>query len=145
MLRAYTANDRLLLGYYWDSILDGKTSSQCLLRAGKKYDRKFRPVGHSAPWGPGPGSLHPNCRSVAAPRVKGDPYRPPMTADEFLSTLNAAELDEVLGPVRAEMYRKAKYGFGRTKGKIGGDSIEAFLDRDGTYLSLDELRARPGL
>lgn len=65
-------NEDLFRGYVWDSILDDRTTiSICAPRDQKKYDLKHQPVGHTLPWGNGPGMMHWNCRSTSFPLIKG--------------------------------------------------------------------------
>lgn len=146
------ANADLVKALRWVSTLDSNTSPMCRVRDGLLYsaDAKHRPQGHSIPWGDGPGRLHFNCRSVSVPVFKS--WRelgldvddlPPSTrasmdgqvpADlayaDWLARQSAERQDEILGPVRGELYRK------------GGLRLDRFTDDKGKWLTLAQLRAR---
>lgn len=68
--KVYDKNKDILKGYVWVATLDDRTSSECGERDGLEYDLNFNPVGHSLPWGAGPGRLHWNCRSRQSPVLK---------------------------------------------------------------------------
>lgn len=63
----WKANDDLVKGIQWVSTLDDRTTPECAVRDGLVYDLDYEPVGHSVPWGDGPGALHWNCRSTSVP------------------------------------------------------------------------------
>lgn len=66
------ANDDLVEGKYWNSVLDVRTTANiCGVRDQAEYDKDNNPVGHSYPWGPGPGQIHFNCRSIQIPKLIG--------------------------------------------------------------------------
>lgn len=58
--------------YFWVSTLDGRTTPLiCGVRDMKKYTKQFEPIGHSLPWGDGPGRIHWGCRSNYIAQFKG--------------------------------------------------------------------------
>jgi len=70
----YAANDDVIDGFYWVSTLDHRTTANiCGIRDGKFYNSDHEPIGHSLPWGAGPGRIHFNCRSSSLAKVKGMP------------------------------------------------------------------------
>lgn len=70
----YAANEDVIAGYYWVATLDHRTTANiCGIRDGKLYDTNHKPVGHSLPWGQGPGRIHFNCRSSQIAQIKNMP------------------------------------------------------------------------
>ena len=66
------ANEDLFEGSVWNSTLDVRTTPHiCGVRDQKEYDKNKQPVGHSLLWGPGPGQIHFNCRSIEIPKLIG--------------------------------------------------------------------------
>lgn len=147
--RFYDANRDLFSRVQWLSTLDTRTSEPCRLRDNKLYEvPEHRPVGHRLPWLAGPGRLHWNCRSTSVPVLKpwgalgGAEWSPKARASmdgeapadlaygDWLRRQSAARQDEVLGPVRARLFRK------------GGLALDRFATDRGRWLTLDELRAR---
>jgi SPP1 gp7 family putative phage head morphogenesis protein len=127
----YALNADLVGSVIWLSVLDGRTTPQCIARSGKRYtaDDAHRPIGHSVPWGAGPGRLHWGCRSTFAPLVRGEVPKD-TTYDQWLKRQDAQTQDEVLGPTRGRQYRKDNL------------SIDAFTNNKGKWLTLDQLRNR---
>jgi hypothetical protein len=65
-------NSDIVEGIYWDSILDGRTTTDiCGPRDQLKYTLSGEPIGHSMPYLSGPGQAHWNCRSMSMPIIKG--------------------------------------------------------------------------
>lgn len=65
-------------GKMWNSTLDVRTTPHiCGVRDQAKYDLDGKPIGHSNPWGAGPGMIHFNCRSIAIPIIKGVDIKAP--------------------------------------------------------------------
>jgi SPP1 gp7 family putative phage head morphogenesis protein len=131
----YALNNDIVKQLVWLSVLDSRTSPPCIARSGKRYsaDAEHRPIGHSYPWGAGPGRLHYNCRSTFAPLVAGEkPPNPDRYAD-WLKRQTAATQDEVLGPTRGVLYRAGKV------------PVEGFVNNKGRMLNLEQLRAKYGL
>lgn len=58
------ANVDLIKAVQWVSTLDTRTSDTCIVRDNKLYTIDHKPIGHSIPWGGGPGRIHPRCRST---------------------------------------------------------------------------------
>lgn len=68
----WKANDDIVEGVTWDSILDNRTTMNiCAPRDQLPYTMKGEPIGHSYPWLGGPGNAHWQCRSHSFPIVKG--------------------------------------------------------------------------
>jgi len=143
----YDANSDMIEGKVWVSTLDTRTTEQCQIRDGLQYTPDNKPVGHKIPWLAGPGQLHWCCRSCSIPIIKdfeklglrqregtrasqGGPVPRGTTYLEWLKAQSAERQDEVLGPVRGEMFRSGKAEMGR------------FWNDKGIFLTLDELRSR---
>lgn len=130
----WSENRDLVRKYRWVSVLDSRTSSQC-----RSLDSKVFKIGK----GPRP-PIHINCRSTTVPIVTGfEDLADALVSDErgkgkgmsyyeWLKTQNKAFQDDVLGPKRAELFRK------------GGLSAERFaqlqLGASFAPLSLEEMR-----
>lgn len=149
--RMIEANSDLIKTQSWASTLDTKTSPICRPRDGKQYTPKspYKPIGHGFPWLGGPGRAHFNCRSVAVPITKSwrelgvnmDEMTPTerasmdgtvpaeQTFGQWLKKQSAGRQDEVLGPVRAGLFRK-------------GMALDEFYSDKGRYLSIEELMQR---
>jgi SPP1 gp7 family putative phage head morphogenesis protein len=147
----YDANEDVLKGLAWASTIDMRTTVDCASRDGLLYsvsDRK--PIGHSLPWGGGPGNLHWGCRSTSVPVVKSwqelgfdidelppstrasmDGQIPSDTSFEgWLTRKSKAQQDEYLGKGRAELWREKKLTF------------RDLVDGNGRELTLEQLRER---
>lgn len=127
----YGENADLIKGVRWVSTLDTRTSPICQLRDGKLYAPNK---------GPRP-PAHVNCRSTTVPVTKsfaelGIPLKdlPPgtrasmdgqvpadLTYEEWLKKQPAARQDEVLGKVKAEMFRQ-----GMPLGKFVADTEKSY-------------------
>lgn len=153
--RFYEANADLLGEVVWVSTLDSKTSHFCVVRDGLHYalstGGRYRPVGHSIPWGAGPGRLHFSCRSTSIALLKGqdelfgtrasvqykDDEQPTggqvkatTTYGQWLRRQPAGVQDQVLGPTRGALFRR------------GGFEVRDFANAKGIWIDLDELRRR---
>ncbi|WP_426269152.1 phage minor head protein [Dyella kyungheensis] len=147
------ANADLVKAVEWVSTLDTRTSPMCRIRDGLRYTADtHKPIGHSIPWGEGPGRLHFNCRSVSVPVLKSwrelgiDADEMPagarasmdgqvpadQTYAQWFAKQPAARQDEILGPERAKMYRSGNVSFGQ------------FYNDKGQFLTLSKLSARSG-
>lgn len=147
------ANADLVKAVQWVSTLDSKTSPMCRIRDGLKYTADtHKPIGHSIPWGDGPGRLHFNCRSVSVPVLKSwkelgidivdmspgtrasmDGQVPSdQTYAEWFAKQSPERQDEILGPERAKLYRSGKVSFSQ------------FYSPNGRYLTLEQLQAKVG-
>jgi SPP1 gp7 family putative phage head morphogenesis protein len=146
----YDANADLLKGYVWLSTLDLRTSSPCRARDHKQYNKDRKPVGHSFPWGAGPGRLHWNCRSTSTPVVKSwkelgidlPEFSPttrasmggqvPQATDygTWLKNQSASRQDEVLGKTRGQLLRS------------GDLSMADMYSAKGSPLTLAQLREK---
>lgn len=142
-------NADLIKAEQWLSTLDNKTSPMCRIRDGLQYTAdKHKPIGHSVPWGAGPGQLHWCCRSTSTPVTKSyrelgidtDEFTPAERASmdgvvpadttyaDWIKKQSAGRQDEVLGSTRARLLRD------------GGLELDQFYSSKGKYLSLPELR-----
>lgn len=148
----YDGNGDLIKALSWTSTLDSRTSEICRARDGKQYHPKTHaPVGHKFPWLGGPGRAHWQCRSCSVPVLKSwseltgadvpefspsarasmDGQVPAdMTYGQWLAKQSVKRQDEILGPTRAALFRK------------GGLPLDRFYNDKGTYLTLEQLRAR---
>jgi hypothetical protein len=142
--RFYDENADVLGELQWVSTLDGRTSFACRLRDGKRYTTRHKPVGHSIPWGAGPGRLHWNCRSTSIALLKGQetlfgqraakdgPVAAGETYGDWLKRQPAAVQDDILGATRGKLFRD------------GGLEIESFANDKGRVLTIEQLRERDG-
>jgi hypothetical protein len=147
----FDRNSDLIKAVQWSSTIDLRTTEICRLRDGLKFTPDtHKPIGHSYPWGSGPGRAHWNCRSSAVPVTKSwrelgidaddatDAERASMdgavpaatTYLDWLAKQSAGRQDQVLGPERAKLYRVGKLG------------LRDMYDHKGRWLTLDELAAR---
>lgn len=150
----YDANTDLIKAVQWVSTLDTRTSTQCRVRDGLRYepDAKHKPIGHSVPWLEGPGRIHFNCRSVSVPITKSwrelgidadelptgtrasmDGQVPEDTTyAQWIARQSYARQVDILGEERAKLLRDGKVTF------------DKFSDDKGRWLTLDELMERIG-
>jgi hypothetical protein len=145
------ANADLVKAVRWVSTLDTRTSPQCRIRDGLEYTADtHKPVGHSIPWGDGPGRLHFNCRSVSVPVLKSwrelgipvDEMAPgtrasmdgqvpaELTYKQWFAKQSAERQEEILGPDRYKLLKAGKVTF------------DQFYNDRGRWLSLAELERR---
>jgi SPP1 gp7 family putative phage head morphogenesis protein len=135
---SYDANADLVKAIRWVSTLDQRTSPQCRVRDGLLYSvtEPHKPLGHSVPWGDGPGRLHFNCRSVSVPVLKSwremgipiDEITPGTRAS--IVKQSAARQDEILGKVRGNLLRSGKAKF------------DTFSNDKGVWLDIEQLMRR---
>lgn len=145
------ANAPLIKSEQWLSTLDNKTSKLCIIRDQLLYmrDKKHTPIGHSVPYGAGPGRLHFNCRStstfvfksweelgIPGVKIKGASRasmngQVPIYMDysSWVERQPMSTLTQVFGVERAQLIRD---------GKISPPDL--FNDK-GEYLTLAQLRA----
>jgi hypothetical protein len=147
------ANADLIKATRWVSTLDTRTSTMCRIRDGLTYTpHDHKPIGHSIPWGDGPGRLHFNCRSISVPVLKSwrelgipvDEASPgtrasmdgqvpaELTYKQWFERQSAARQEDILGPARFKLLQKGKV------------SLDSFYNDKGRWLSLDELARRVG-
>jgi SPP1 gp7 family putative phage head morphogenesis protein len=101
-------NARQVRGVQHSSVLDARTSYQCIARHGLQYTvPDHAPIGHSMPYLNGP-PYHPNCRSSMIPIIIGGGAMPQEGLNEWLQRRGPAFQDEVLGPTRAALFRASK-------------------------------------
>lgn len=112
-----------IIGYQWDSVLDGSTSSTCLQLNGTKYyytRSGFKPMPPA----------HPNCRSTTHPLYKNASLNKEVETLASWAKNNPDELKDALGPSRYKLY---------TEGKL---KIERFNDVAVQPLTLKQLKER---
>ena len=147
------ANADLVKATQWVSTLDTKTTPMCRIRDGLTYTPEtHKPIGHSIPWGDGPGRLHFNCRSVSVPVLKSwrelgipvDDMTPgtrasmdgqvpaDLTYKDWFAKQSAARQEDILGPARYKLLQAGKVSF------------DQFYNDKGRWLTLAELAARSG-
>ncbi len=148
----YGENSDLIKGVQWLSTLDGRTSPMCMVRDGKQYNLKREPVGHSYPWGGGPGRLHFRCRSTSVPVLKS--WRELGFDADDTSAGERASMDGAVPPKTTFdefLRRKAKRGggrafvrdvLGRTRAQrfFNGAKIDRFVDDQGRWKLISALR-----
>lgn len=136
------ANSELISAYKHVATLDGRTSDQCIVRDGKRWNSETKaPIGHSLGFQVPP--IHWNCRSTLIVELEGvelpedatrasvDGQVPASTTfEDFLKKKGDAFSDEVLGPGKAKLYRD---------GKI---TIRQLLDQSGNPLTLKQLKQK---
>jgi hypothetical protein len=136
-------NSDILGDIQWVATLDSRTSEGCRARDHRLYTKiDHEPVGHSVPWGSGPGRLHWGCRSTSIALLKGQkslygnraaaggPVDANLTYGEWLKQQGADVQDEVLGKRRGEAYR------------AGGSDESVYRNDRGRMLTLKEMAAR---
>lgn len=149
--RSMEANGDLVKAVMWVSTLDLRTTPACQARDGKQYTPgTHKPIGHSLPWGQGPGRYHWNCRSHQVPVTKSwrelgvdmDEFTPESRASmdgqvpaettyqQWLAKQSAGRQDQVLGRTRGQLLRAGKL------------PLERMYDNKGAFISLEELRKR---
>lgn len=147
----YRNNADLVKAVQWTATLDSRTSDLCMSRDGHTYALDtHRPLDGGPPWEAGPGRLHMNCRSTSVPVLKSWkelgialPDAPPglrasmngqvpasTTFGVWIKGQPASVQDKVLGVSRARALRSGTLSFDR------------FFDREGHFLTLDELKLR---
>lgn len=119
----------------WSSILDSHTTKFiCFPRHGKRYRLPGHiPVGHSLPWGPGPGLIHRGCRSVSISSIRGGGPVPQLeTPDHWVDRQPRSVLDDLFGVGRAELFVS------------GGLTARGLVSATGRAFTLQELQAVDG-
>lgn len=133
-------NHDIVSAYRHVSTLDSRTSDQCIVRDGLRWDSVTKkPIGHNLPFRVPP--IHWNCRSTLIPEIGGfEPaddatrassdgqVKASTTFESYLKGKSAAFQDEVLGKGKAQLYRD---------GKI---TLRQLLDQSGNPLTLSELQ-----
>ncbi|MDR0275921.1 MAG: phage head morphogenesis protein [Burkholderiaceae bacterium] len=149
--RVIAANSDIIKAVQWLATLDTRTSEICRLHDSLLYTpQDHAPIGHSVPWGAGPGRAHWCCRSKQVAILKGwkelgvdvenAPERTRESMDgqvprslsyfDWLSQQPAARQDEILGVTRGRLLRQ------------GQIPMESMYTNNGRWLTLDELRGR---
>jgi SPP1 gp7 family putative phage head morphogenesis protein len=148
---SYRANADIIGGMVWVATLDLRTCLACAGRSGLEWtlgadNSAPKPVGHNFPVESCP--LHAGCRCTFAPRVLSwremgidldeepagtrasmDGQVPAdLTFDEWLSGRSAEDVEAILGPGRAQLYRE------------GNITLADLLDQRGRPVRLRDLR-----
>lgn len=152
-METFEANGDVIKGYQQVSTLDGHTTLVCVAYSGAAWDAKFQPVAPTvlpflSPNGAASGTpRHWNCRSLVIPKTKtfremgldipefepttraatGGPVSAKLQFDGFLTRKGPQFTDDLLGPGRAELWRK------------GAITLQQLLDQSGRPLTLKEL------
>jgi len=113
--------DDRVKGYRLLVTLDGRTSLVCINYAA---EHKFYLL---VPGNPRP-PFHYSCRTILFLVVEGHEKEKPPDSEKWLQSKSAAEQDEILGPERAEMYRR------------GEISLAGLINSENRVLDLAELR-----
>lgn len=149
-MEVYKENDDIIKGYWWLSTLDGIICRRCIARNGAQWDMNFKPIGEPKFPFVKQGDLHTNCRCKVMPLLKSfkeigaDIPEPPKgtrasdlgqipadtTFDAFLKRHDKNYQDDLLGPGRADLWRK---------GKI---TLSDLVSGQGRELMIAELKAR---
>jgi hypothetical protein len=134
---SYDANADLIKAVQWVSTLDNRTSPQCRVRDGLQYTSTVphKPVGHSVPWGDGPGRLHFNCipgdQMVLSPAAIRRAYRRPYKGD-LIVIRTAAGRDFSCTPKHPVLTND---GWVLAELLEMGDKVIAYLGSDGESIS----------
>lgn len=148
----YGENDDLIASLQWHATLDTRTSLWCVTRDGHHYsnDDKHKPKDGGPPWLEGPGKLHWGCRSTSVPILKSwrdlgiDEDEIPLTTrasmdgqvpaqqsfETWLKKQSVARQNTILGPGRADLWRRDKISF------------RDLLDQSGRPLTTEQLRQK---
>ncbi len=109
------------------SRLDGRTTEQCTLRAGKLWDAKTKaPIGHRVPFQVPP--IHVNCRSTLIVVVVGADPPTNQNGEAWFNGLDTGEQDAIFGRGRAQLYR------------LGDLTLSQLFDQSGRPIRLGDLR-----
>jgi SPP1 gp7 family putative phage head morphogenesis protein len=140
-LETYKANVDILTGLEFTATLDRRTTEICMALDGEILDAK-KPDPNKVP------PRHWRCRSVLVPVVDwvGLGIEPPVEGkrasadgpvpssvkyEEWLRAQPAADQDEILGPAKADLFRRGKL------------SLRDLVTSDQKVLTVAEIRARP--
>jgi SPP1 gp7 family putative phage head morphogenesis protein len=115
----YQDNADLLSSVKWIATLDMNTCPDCAALDGQEW-----PVDNGHPTPP----LHPNCRCVLSPQVKGHVHADSPRYEAWLAKQSQERQDDILGKGRAEIFRSG--------GKLSDMSDQ------GAMLTLAELKER---
>lgn len=97
------ANPHLTRGYRLLFTLDRRTSLICIAWSRKSKD-KIYPYAPDSPRSP----FHFNCRTIIAPVMIGREHEEPVEASDWLTKQSEKTQDAILGPQRAELFRKGR-------------------------------------
>lgn len=134
--------ESVIKSYRHVATLDSRTSDQCIVRDGKRWESGSKnPIEHNLPFQIPP--IHWNCRSTLIPEIKGvelpndvtraskdGPVSANVTFEDYLKSKNKDFVEEVLGKGKADLW---------LKGKI---NTRQLLDQSGNPLTLKELKSK---
>lgn len=142
-------NSDILNGYVHVSTLDNRTTLQCMVRDGKKWNMDREPVGHSLPFRQTP--IHWNCRSTIVPWLKSweefgikfknkvpegtrssmDGYVPKsLKYEDWLKTKPTDFQKDVLGKARYNLWKEGKL------------TLRQMVNTNDRPLTIDQLRKK---
>lgn len=148
----YKENSDIIEGLQWHATLDTRTSIWCITRDGHLYenDDKHEAQDDGPAWLQGPGKIHWQCRSTSIPKLKSwrsmgiDLDEVPQTTrssmdgqvaasttfEDWLGKQSQERQDAVLGPEKADLWRRGKITF------------KDLLDQSGRPLTTEQLRQK---
>lgn len=146
---AFEAFEDVAAGEVWVATLDPHTCIICAARDGRVYSLgDHEPLDGGPPWNGGPGAIHWGCRCVASIKLRDIPGMPKVPVGtrassrgpvkgntdfaEYLDRMGTQFQNDVLGPGRADLWRRGKL------------TLEQLLDLSGNPMSLAELKATYG-
>lgn len=152
-LETFRKNSDVIAALVWLATLDSHTCPICAARDLKEWtltDDPPEPIGHAMAWNGGPGTIHWSCRCATSIKTRSfkelgiDLPEPPVGARassegpvpantnfaQFIERKGKAFQDEVLGPGRADLWRKGKL------------TLEQLMDFTGRPLTLAQLKAK---
>lgn len=118
-METYRENADLLSGVKWCATLDMDTCENCAALDGQEWALDDA---HPEP------PVHPNCRCVLTPQVKGYPTEGSPRYEDWLSRQSEERQNDILGKGRAEIFRS-------------GEHLSDMSD-GGRMLTLSELKAK---
>lgn len=147
-MATFEANVDVIANLAWITALDSHVCGQCLPRAGLAWDMDRKPIGHNIQFRNPP--IHFGDRCLLVPRTRSfaemgidlpEPTRTTRASDEgpidanitfaqFLERKSKAYQDELLGPGRADLWRRKVI------------TLQNLIDQSGRELSLAELKAK---
>ena len=142
-MASFEANADVIRCLRWTSTLDSHTCHKCIGRSGKKWKVDKAPIGHSIPFQLPPIHFRDRCvmsaESIYTPEESREGFTrassigqldAKITFDDYLKRVPAAQVEEMLGKGRYELWKSGKM------------TTAQMLDQTGRELTLKELRAK---
>jgi SPP1 gp7 family putative phage head morphogenesis protein len=139
-MAVYKENADLIAAYEWLATLDKITCRACAARDGLQWTVDFKPIGHSVPFVNTPFHFNDRCQITVRTRMADELGLSGARAtaggpvlgnfDDFLERKGKAFQDELLGPGRADLYRR------------GVITRSQLLDQQGNPMTLAQLKAK---